>query len=96
MTVVSVDELIERLGGTSAVAAILEIKPPSVSEWRARGLIPDDKLMRLAPHAEQETKGAWSCERLAPHITWHRVKDKSWPWHPKGKPLVDVMPMVEA
>lgn len=42
-------ELIDALGGTFAVAALAGIKPPSVSEWRQRGRIPDDKLIRLAP-----------------------------------------------
>lgn len=30
-----------------------------------------------------------TCEELRPDV-WHRVPDKSWPWHPKGRPLVDV------
>ena len=44
--------VIDRLGGTSAVAKICEIKPPSVHEWRATG-IPKARLqfLRLAyPH----------------------------------------------
>lgn len=31
-------EIIDRLGGTSEVARICQIKPPSVSEWRATGI----------------------------------------------------------
>lgn len=92
MPTIPVDALIERLGGTSAVAEFFDIKPPSVSEWRARGVIPDDKLMLLAPRAEQVTEGKWKCEDIAPHVTWRRVRDRSWPWHARGKPLVDVMP----
>lgn len=46
-------ELIEALGGTFAVADLAKVQPPSVSEWKARGRIPDDKLMRLAPICEQ-------------------------------------------
>jgi len=45
-------DLIDKFGGTSTVAKILGIKPPSVHAWRASG-IPDDKLIRLAPIAEQ-------------------------------------------
>ena len=30
--------LIESLGGTSAVAALCDVKPPSVSEWKRRGI----------------------------------------------------------
>lgn len=33
-------EIIDRLGGTSEVARICRIKPPSVSEWRASGIPP--------------------------------------------------------
>ena len=31
-------ELIEALGGTSAVAGLCGIRPPSVSEWKRRGI----------------------------------------------------------
>lgn len=31
-------EIIDRLGGTSEVARICQIKPPSVSEWRTSGI----------------------------------------------------------
>lgn len=31
-------ELIDRLGGTSEVARLCQIKPPSVSEWRSNGI----------------------------------------------------------
>lgn len=33
-------EIIDRLGGTTEVARICRIKPPSVSEWRATGIPP--------------------------------------------------------
>ncbi|MCK8648851.1 MULTISPECIES: helix-turn-helix domain-containing protein [Pseudomonadota] len=38
--------VIDRLGGTSAVAKICEIKPPSVHEWRETG-IPKARLQFL-------------------------------------------------
>ena len=31
-------EIIDKLGGTSAVAEICKIRPPSVSEWRKNGI----------------------------------------------------------
>lgn len=54
--------VIDRLGGTSAVAKICDIKPPSVHEWRLNG-IPKARLqfLRLAyPDAFDglETPGA--------------------------------------
>ena len=45
-------ELIEKLGGTYAVAELTGVKPPSVSEWKTKNRIPDDKLIRIAPTAE--------------------------------------------
>lgn len=39
--------IIERLGGTTAVAAIFDIKPPSVSEWKEKNCIPRARLMYL-------------------------------------------------
>ncbi len=38
MTPLTDSEIIDRLGGTAEVARICRIKPPSVSEWRARGI----------------------------------------------------------
>lgn len=64
-------ELIDAMGGTSAVAALVGIKSPSVSEWRQRGVIPDDKLIRLAPIAE--VRGIASRQELFPndyHLIW--------------------------
>ncbi|MNL41006.1 hypothetical protein D3C87_1633910 [compost metagenome] len=40
-------EIIDRLGGTTEVARICQIKPPSVSEWRATG-IPSARRQYLA------------------------------------------------
>jgi hypothetical protein len=31
-------QIIDRLGGTAAVARMCNVKQPSVSEWRARGI----------------------------------------------------------
>ncbi|HBI70690.1 MAG TPA: hypothetical protein DDZ22_17300 [Massilia sp.] len=43
------DEIIDALGGTSEVARLCEVQPPSVSEWRRLG-IPKARLafLRLA------------------------------------------------
>lgn len=46
------NSLIDGLGGTAQVARKLGIASPSVSEWRKRGFIPQDKLVLLAPGAE--------------------------------------------
>lgn len=39
-------ELIDLLGGTAEVARLCEVQPPSVSEWRHKG-IPKARLMFL-------------------------------------------------
>ena len=41
------NEVIDRLGGTAAVAKMFRIRAPSVSEWRARNTIPKARLMFL-------------------------------------------------
>ncbi len=43
----NVPELIDRLGGTFAVAKLCEVAPPSVSEWKANNRIPPARLMFL-------------------------------------------------
>lgn len=40
------NEIIDALGGTSETARLCEIKPPSVAEWRIRG-IPKSRVMYL-------------------------------------------------
>ncbi len=45
-------ELINSLGGCVAVANILQIKPPSVSEWLKKNAIPEGRRIRLAVVAE--------------------------------------------
>lgn len=40
------NEIIDLLGGTTAVAELCQVKPPSVSEWRNSG-IPRARLMYL-------------------------------------------------
>lgn len=43
----NVPDIIEKLGGTKAVAHLCEIKEPSVSEWKQRNHIPKARLMYL-------------------------------------------------
>ena len=76
-------DLINKLGGTSAVANICGVKAPSVSEWRTRG-IPADRCSAI----ERATSGAVTCEELRPDVSWVRIPDPDWP-HPQGRPLVD-------
>lgn len=73
MNGIEASEIIDFLHGTSAVAKLLEIKPPSVHEWR-RGGIPTAKLMRLAPVLEARPGTKWTRRSLFPD-DFHKI----WP-----------------
>lgn len=75
--------LIQTLGGPTAVARMLGIKPPSVVGWAGR--VPPDRC----PPIERATAGRVTCEVLRPDVTWQRVPDPTWP-HPAGRPCIDV------
>lgn len=77
-------DIISELGGPSAVARMVGCRPPSVTEWRSRGIPPE-----RCPAIERAMAGAVTCERMRPDIRWHRVPDGAWP-HPEGRPLIDV------
>jgi hypothetical protein len=77
-------DIINDLGPT-VVARLAGCKPPSVTEWRKRG-IPVDRC----PVLERGTDGRYTCETMRPDIVWHRVPDDEWLWHPAGRPLHDV------
>ena len=47
MNALTDSELIDALGGTTAVARLCEVRAPSVSEWRVRG-IPKARRMFLS------------------------------------------------
>ncbi len=52
-------EIIDLLGGVTAVARMLEIKPPSVHAWLLDG-IPDARLRELAGQIEIKSAGRFS------------------------------------
>lgn len=65
------NELIDALGGTTAVARLTGVRAPSVHEWRGRK-IPRDKLVLLVVPIEKLTRyRRWD---LFP-TEWHRI----WP-----------------
>jgi len=69
----SPSEQIDLLGGTTAVARLAGVKPPSVSDWRHNG-VPDDKLILLAVEIERRSNHRVRRWDLFP-ATWHRI----WP-----------------
>lgn len=78
------NDLIDELGGTVAVARMAHVEPPSVTAWRKRG-IPADR----APLLERGSDGRVTVEQLRPDVHWTRVPDAAWP-HPAGRPCIDV------
>ena len=75
--------LITSLGGPTAVARMLGIKPPSVIGWH--GKPPPDRC----PDIERATEGSVTCEEIRPDVRWIRVPDAEWP-HRAGRPCIDV------
>lgn len=43
------------------------------------------------PDLERAFQGRVTCEVLRPDVVWHRVPDVDWPWHPNGRPTIDVV-----
>jgi hypothetical protein len=76
--------LIDTLGGPAEIARKVGCKPPSVVEWRARG-IPVDRRASLEQHFYPRFK----VEDIADGTRWVRVPDADWP-NPMGRPLRDV------
>jgi DNA-binding transcriptional regulator YdaS (Cro superfamily) len=66
-------ELIDLLGGTTAVARLLGVRPPSVHEWRSKGM-PRDKRVLIAVDIERKTAGRLRRWHTCPD-DWHRI----WP-----------------
>lgn len=66
-------ELIDLLGGTTVVAKRLGVRPPSVHEWRSKG-IPRDKRVLLALDVERATNAQVRRWDSCPD-DWHRI----WP-----------------
>lgn len=79
-------------GRQSELATSLDVPPQLVWGWAKGGRpIPDDRR----PAIEAATKGDVPCEEMGDDVIWHRVADKNWPWHPKGRPLKDVVRTAE-
>jgi len=47
----NIDELIDLVGGTTAVAAKTGVTPPAVSNWRVRGFIPPEFFVIFSEEA---------------------------------------------
>lgn len=77
----------ECLGSQAALADAIGVKQPTISEWvRGDRPLPFERCSDI----ERATAGAVTCEALRPDLAWSRIRDKAWPWHPEGRPVLDV------
>lgn len=80
----------------AALARALRLKQvDQLRQWRhgTEGRRPSPEY---CARLERVSKGLMSCEALRPDLKWHRVPDKSWRWHRKGRPVLDVAKAVTA
>lgn len=61
----TVDDIIDALGGTGAVAQARGLTPSTVSSWRKRQSIPGDRWMDLAELARERGVAGVTVESLA-------------------------------
>ncbi len=83
-------QLIDSLGGVSAVARMTGVSPPTAHAYRHRGIPPE-----RCPAIERATQGAVAVETLRSDVQWSRIPDPAWP-HPAGRPVIDVARPVAA
>lgn len=73
-------------GRTNELALAMRVSASLITQWAGGKQIAQERC----PDIERATLGAVPCETSRPDVTWHRIKDKAWPWHPAGRPLIDV------
>jgi DNA-binding transcriptional regulator YdaS (Cro superfamily) len=77
-------------GSQTRLAAAIDAQPQLVWQWAqadGRRQVPAERCADI----ERATNGAVPCESLRPDLQWHRAADAAWPWHPKGRPLLEVV-----
>jgi DNA-binding transcriptional regulator YdaS (Cro superfamily) len=76
-------------GSQTRLATAIDAQPQLVWQWAqpdGRRQVPAERC----PSIERATDGAVTCEELRPDLRWQRMADAGWPWHPNGRPLLDV------
>lgn len=64
MSAMTADELIAHFGGVAATARALGVKDPSVSEWKASGIVPELRQYQ----AEIASEGKLKADKPALHM----------------------------
>jgi DNA-binding transcriptional regulator YdaS (Cro superfamily) len=78
---------VEPHGRQTALAKAIGCPSQLVWQWASgERRVPEERC----PAIEAATDGAVTCEEMRDDIVWHRVADRSWRCHPKGRPLNDV------
>jgi DNA-binding transcriptional regulator YdaS (Cro superfamily) len=74
----------------TALAAAIggDVKRQHVEHWLNKGRVPPAHR----PSIERVTEGRIRCEDMdsGGDATWARIPDADWPWHPAGRPVLDV------
>lgn len=61
----------EIIGGTNAIARLVGVKPPTVTQWKTGDRrIPTGRC----PSIERATNGAVTCEELRPDFDWQYLR----------------------
>lgn len=67
MKIISITKARDIVGGTYALANLLGIKPPNVSQWiYGKNPVP----IKWCPAIERATYGQVTCEELRPDMDW--------------------------
>lgn len=60
-------QIIELLGGTTAVSKLCKVTPPAVAQWKING-IPYDKLIFMGAEIEKCSNGLMSRKNMFPKV----------------------------
>lgn len=83
----AIQQAMDHFGGSATALAKAiggDVKRQNVEHWLKSGRVP----VTYAPSVERLVGIA--CEVQHPDSTWMRIADPGWPWHPAGRPLLDL------
>ncbi len=61
------EQIINLLGGTTAVAKMCKVTPPAVAQWKTKG-IPYDKLIYMGAELEKQSCGLMNRKNMFPKV----------------------------
>lgn len=74
-------------GRQTLLGIAIAAQPQLVWQW-ANGVkpVPAERCHDI----ERATQGEVTCEDLRHDLQWGRIRDDSWPWHKRGRPVLEV------